>query len=91
MDCVIDYASNRSHKNCFRNNCVIISGTMAIGVETEGLVDYQGKVEIHPIVRWNLRPVIFGVILCAVLCSQKILAKFSEKRSVSQKKANRLK
>ena len=32
-----------------------------IGVETEGLVDYQGRAGIISIVRWNLRPVIFGV------------------------------
>ena len=32
-----------------------------IGVETEGLLDYQGRAGIMSIVRWNLRPVIFGV------------------------------
>ena len=32
-----------------------------VGVETEGLLDYQGWVGIISIVRWNLRPVIFGV------------------------------
>ena len=32
-----------------------------IGVETEGLLDYQGQAGIISIVRWNLRPVIFGV------------------------------
>ena len=32
-----------------------------IGVETEGLLDYQGMAGIISIVRWNLRPVIFGV------------------------------
>ena len=31
------------------------------GVETEGLLDYQGKAGIISIVRWNLLPVIFGV------------------------------
>ena len=31
-----------------------------IGVETEGLLDYQGR-GILSIVRWNLCPVIFGV------------------------------
>ena len=37
-----------------------------IGVETEGLLDYQGRAGIISIVRWNLRPVIFGVdiIIC---------------------------
>ena len=32
-----------------------------IGVETEALLDYQGRAGIISIVRWNLRPVIFGV------------------------------
>ena len=32
-----------------------------IRVETEGLLDYQGRAGIICIVRWNLRPVIFGV------------------------------
>ena len=32
-----------------------------IGVEAEGFLDYQGRAGIIPIVRWNLRPVIFGV------------------------------
>ena len=32
-----------------------------IGVETEGLLDYQGRAGIISIVRWNLHPVIFGV------------------------------
>ena len=32
-----------------------------VGVETEGLLDYQGRAGITSIVRWNLRPVIFGV------------------------------
>ena len=34
-----------------------------IGVETEGLLDCQGRAGIISIVRWNLRPVIFGVDL----------------------------
>ena len=32
-----------------------------IRVEAEGLLDYQGRAGIISIVRWNLRPVIFGV------------------------------
>ena len=32
-----------------------------IAVETEGLLDYQGRAGIISIVRWNLCPVIFGV------------------------------
>ena len=34
-----------------------------VGVETEGLLDYQGSAGIMPIVQWNLCPVIFGVDL----------------------------
>ena len=32
-----------------------------LGVETEGLLDYQGRAGIISIVQWSLRPVIFGV------------------------------
>ena len=32
-----------------------------VRVETEGLLDYQGRAGIISIVRWNLRPVILGV------------------------------
>ena len=32
-----------------------------IGVETEGLLDYQGRAGIISMVRWNPRQVIFGV------------------------------
>ena len=32
-----------------------------LGLETEGLLDFQGRAGITSIVRWNLRPVIFGV------------------------------
>ena len=32
-----------------------------IGVETEGLLDYQRRAGIISIVQWNLRPVIFSV------------------------------
>ena len=35
-----------------------------IEVETEGLLDYQGGRGIISIVRWDLRPVIFGVEIC---------------------------
>ena len=36
-----------------------------IRVETDRLLDYQGRAVIISIVRWNLRPVIFGVDLWA--------------------------
>ena len=39
--------------------CVLCSK----GVATEGPLDFQGKAGINSIVRWNLRPVIFGVHL----------------------------
>ena len=32
-----------------------------IGMETEGLLDYQGRAGIISIVQWNLHPVAFGV------------------------------
>ena len=32
-----------------------------IKVEAKGFLDYQGRAGIISIVRWNLRPVIFGV------------------------------
>ena len=32
-----------------------------VGVETERFLDYQRRAGISSIVRWNLRPVIFGV------------------------------
>ena len=38
-----------------------ISDYPVIGLETEGLLDYQGRAGIISIVRWNLRLVIFGV------------------------------
>ena len=34
---------------------------LLIGLETEGLLHYQGRAGIISIVRWSLRPVIFGV------------------------------
>ena len=39
-----------------------------IRVETEELLDYEGRAGIIPIVRWNLRPVIFGVEESLGLC-----------------------
>ena len=32
-----------------------------IGLETQGLLDFQGKAGITSILQWNLRPVMFGV------------------------------
>ena len=43
--------------------CIPLLVHCLIGVETEGLLDYQGRAGIISIVRWNLRPVIFGVEL----------------------------
>ena len=42
-----------------------------IGVETEGLLDYQWRVGIISVVRWNLHPVICGVddlVVTLLLC-----------------------
>ena len=44
-----------------RTPCVSLFCTSFNRVETEGLLDYQGRAGIISIVRWNLRPVIFGV------------------------------
>ena len=41
--------------------CVPLFVHCLIRVEAEGLLDYQGRVGIISIVRWNLCPVIFGV------------------------------
>ena len=38
----------------------LVSAVLIV-VETEGLLDYQARVGIMSIVRWSLRPVIFGV------------------------------
>ena len=49
--------------------CVPLFVHCLIRVETEGLLDYQGQAGIISIVRWNLRPVIFGVknnFLCII-------------------------
>ena len=47
-----------------RTPCVPYFLPWSIGVETEGLLDYQGRAGIISIVQWNLRPVIFGVDNC---------------------------
>ena len=45
-----------------RTPCVPLFCTLcSTRVETEGLLDYQGRAGIISIVRWNLRRVIFGV------------------------------
>ena len=41
--------------------CVPLFVHCLIRVEAEGLLDYQGRAGIISIVRWNLRPVRFGV------------------------------
>ena len=50
-----------------RTPCVPLFLLWLIGGETERLLDYQGRTGISSIVRWNLRPVIFGVEWC-VFC-----------------------
>ena len=48
-----------------RTPCVPLFSTLFNrGVETEGLLDYEGRAGIISIVRRNLRPVIFGVDPC---------------------------
>ena len=49
-----------------RTPCVPLFVHCLLRVEAEGLLDYQGRAGIISIVRWNLRPVIFGVELAPV-------------------------
>ena len=58
-----------------RTPCVLLGVLyfVLIGVETEGLLGYQGRAGIISTVRWNFRPVIFGVdkirvLLILLLC-----------------------
>ena len=44
--------------------CVPLFCTLFNRMEREELLDYQGRAGIISIVRWNLRPVIFGVEIC---------------------------
>ena len=44
-----------------RTPCIPLFVLCLLGVETEGFLDYQARTGIISIVRWNLRPVIFGV------------------------------
>ena len=44
-----------------RAPCVPLFVHCLLRVEAEGLLDYQGRAGIISVVRWNLRPVIFGV------------------------------
>ena len=48
--------------------CVPLFVHCLIRVEAEGLLDYQGLAGIISIVRWNLRPVIFGVEFRPFFC-----------------------
>ena len=41
--------------------CVPVFLLISVGLEAKGLLDFQGRRGITSIVRWNLRPVIFGV------------------------------
>ena len=47
-----------------RRTAIASLASLRIGVEAEGLLDYQGRAGIISIVRWNVRPVIFGVEIC---------------------------
>ena len=53
------------HSHTLASPCFVLC---LVGVETEGLLGYQGTAGIIFIVRWNLRPVIFGVDLCVCVC-----------------------
>ena len=55
-------------------------------VEREGLLDYQGRAGIISIVRWNLRPVIFGVESSRMLFSSRFLSQLSGKAEAHKHK-----
>ena len=57
------FASYLARTPCVTLFCVLCSKK---GVQTEGLLDYQGRAGIISIVRWNLRYVIFGVEVSGV-------------------------
>ena len=44
--------------------CAPLLGALFNRAETELPLDFQGRVGIISIVRWNLRPIIFGVGNC---------------------------
>ena len=52
-------------------------GHSLIRMETEGLLDYQGRAGIISIVRWSLRPVIFGVEPLRWLDSRESIRRFA--------------
>ena len=47
-----------------RTPCIPLLMLVLIGLETKGLLDFQGRHGIASVVRWNLRPVTFGVEVC---------------------------
>ena len=49
-----------------RTSCVHFLVLCLKGLETEGLLDYQGRAGIISIVRWNLCPVMLGVDMSEV-------------------------
>ena len=56
--------------------CVPLFVHCLIRVEAEGLLDYQGRAGIISIVRWNLRPVIFGATAPSAILSRKGFAPY---------------
>ena len=55
-----------------RTPCVPFFVHCLMGVETEGLLDYQRRAGVISIVRWNLRPVRFGVDFKSTPCVQRV-------------------
>ena len=55
MEMEMNGGTSASHLS--RTPCVPLFCTLLIGVEAEGLADYQGRAGIISIARWNLRPV----------------------------------
>ena len=56
----MEEVSRRTSLALLASPCSVLCLTLS-GMETEGFFDYQGRAGIISILRWNLRPVIFGV------------------------------
>ena len=69
-----------------RNLCVPVFCLFSlIGLEAQGLLDFQGRRGIASVVRWNLRPVILGVERWAFVNVLKWVQKWAKSRFWVQK------
>ena len=68
-----------------RTPCVPVFLLMLMGLEAKDLLDFQGRRGITSVVRWNLRPVIFGVEVCKPgHCIRKALDTFKVSRHITR-------